>query len=452
MTHCDTYDLVITRFEGKEVFLHESSDCAGLPRAVVPRHARLARDLTAAVTDKWGLKTVCLFGISTPASSTLKNLQVLECLESTADLPSNGRWLPLAVASSVLHGEDLRILDAAIEQLDGYASGTVDNVFARSGWMPDLLGWVSDNLKPHGLHLNGRWTQFGAGPHYNLLRLETDGPAVWFKAAGDTPREFNVMTRLAPNEPRFFPRLIASRADWSAWLSFEASGLTLDLVTDPQQWIKAAESLGGLQTAFCEADELLLRLGCMDWRAGHVLPNIEPLFEAIKGFMRNQPPRTGTSPLSDSQLTELAQRVRVACERFYSLRAPCSLNNMDFNPTNAISAPDKIVFIDWSAACLAHPFVTFEFLIADLLLEQPKLRSAVGPSRDAYSLALQKGFHFEQIDEQFRLSPIVAALLFTINCWQAAERLGTDSWEPLLRSMARRLRKEVEAAGAAVEQ
>lgn len=446
MTHYDVYHLVITRSLGKDVFLRETPDGLRLPQATVPRHERLAHELTRAVSNQWGLNTVCLFG-ATMINRSDRHVHAMECVGMAGDPPSGGRWVSSALAASCLKSQEAETLTPVLSQLDNYNSGNLNNLFARSGWMPGLIEWVEKSLKPLDLHLTGPWSQIGGGLHSTLLRLETNKTAVWFKAAGEHCREFNVMTKLAALEPRFFPCVIASRPDWQAWLTLEASGSTLDNVTDSAQWLNAAASLGTLQAAFCNDDERLLQLECADWRADRVLANIGPLFDAMAEIMRKQLSQK-VAPLSASRLKALGERVYSICERFYSLRAPSCLNNLDFNPTNIVSSAERVVFIDWASACLAHPFVTFEFLIADLLLFQPDLRCVVEGCRRAYAWTVQQGSSFADLPKQLRLSSLVAEVIYTITLWLAAMRQQTEDWDPLLRSMTRRLLRTSDALAA----
>ena len=80
--------------------------------------------------------------------------------------------------------------------------------FHALGWFSELRNWIESVVEPIGLHVNGRFRQLNASPSFSLIRFETDGPALWFKAVGEpNQREFTITCPLAQLFPDYLPRM-----------------------------------------------------------------------------------------------------------------------------------------------------------------------------------------------------------------------------------------------------
>jgi hypothetical protein len=344
---------------------------------------------------------------------------------------------------SVLQEHEARAVEVAAQSLDQYLCRESTAHFASPGWMASVTAWVEERLASLGIRLTGQWAQFGFGSQYALLRFETDSRAVWFKTSGTSLREFNVMKALSPLMPSLFAPVVGLKQEWGAFLTLEAAGDTLDRMADPKRWLNAAKGLGTLQSRFCGEEQHLRRLGCIDWTPDRVVHMIPAFFESMTEIMGQQPPSSRTEPLSHIQLNTLKEGVQQICDRIFSLRTPMTLNNLDFNPTNIISESDHTVFIDWALATAAHPLVSLEFLIANMGVAQPALRWTVPHMRAAYCRAIRQGARLESIEEQLCLSPVLAEYLYALNCWSSARQSGNYSVNALLRSLTRRMSRDL---------
>jgi hypothetical protein len=120
---------------------------------------------------------------------------------------------------------DFQAVRQAIAQSMAYAQDPPRGPFGRLGWSPELKQWVQEEIATHGLHLNGRFRQLNASPSFSLIRFETNGPAVWFKAVGaPNQREYPVTLALARLFSQFLPQIVATRPEWNGWLALEAQG------------------------------------------------------------------------------------------------------------------------------------------------------------------------------------------------------------------------------------
>src|SRR4029077_14190151 len=161
--------------------------------------------------------------------------------------------------------------------------------FGRPGWLRELFIWAQGQLSPFGLHLSGNFQQFNASPTFSLIRLETKGPAAWFKATGEPNRhELPLTVSLTRLFPRNLPAILGIHPSWNGWLSKEASGATLDQFQDLSAWKMVAEDLDELQIASIGKDDEVLTAGCKDLRLPFLVDLIDRFIDRMAEFMAAQ--------------------------------------------------------------------------------------------------------------------------------------------------------------------
>ncbi len=175
--------------------------------------------------------------------------------------------------------EDNDAIKGSLRELDLYASQPQIGPFGRPGWLRDLFIWAQEQLSPLGLRVNGHFHQFNAGPTFSLIRLETNGPAVWFKAAGEPNRhELPITVSLTRLFPKNLPAILGVHPSWNGWLSEEVSDATLDQFTELPVWEGVAKDLAELQIASIGQDAELLAARCKDLRLPNLFDLVDPLF------------------------------------------------------------------------------------------------------------------------------------------------------------------------------
>src|ERR1700691_198964 len=97
---------------------------------------------------------------------------------------------------------DLIAVRRALDQCNCHKDGSELDSFGGLGWFTELTEWVQQQVQSLGISLNGRFTQLNGTPTFTLVRFETSGPAVWFKAVGQPNfREYPITLALC----RYFP-------------------------------------------------------------------------------------------------------------------------------------------------------------------------------------------------------------------------------------------------------
>src|SRR5208337_82367 len=248
----ETYRVIMLGRSGTEVLLVPDGGRFALPSVEIPRWQRVAENLTAAVKTDWGEEVVCLFE---PDASPRTNgagirYQATEHWSASGSPKMPTRWVPVSALSqeSLIDRSDYLATRQSIGTCNAQIKGSPAGPFARLGWFKELREWVETAIEPAGFHLNERFRQLNASPSFSLVRFETEGPALWFKAVGDpNQKEFPITFTLARLFPKYLPRILATRADWNGWLTREVAGKLLCDVQEDTLWERAAAALAELQ-------------------------------------------------------------------------------------------------------------------------------------------------------------------------------------------------------------
>ena len=201
----------------------------------IPHGQRVADNLTAAMTKEASgdkASSVCL-----PMMSVLLRIAL-----GRNPLPSHGvlrpwgrifrdartQWISISSLSkdSFVDLSDHRAVEQSLAECNAHARRSGESgPFARLGWFRQLRRRVEEAILPLNLELNGSFRQFNASPFFSLIRLETNGPALWFKAVGEPNlREFPVTLMLARLFPKYVPPILAAWPTWNGWLTPEVDG------------------------------------------------------------------------------------------------------------------------------------------------------------------------------------------------------------------------------------
>ena len=302
-----------------------------------------------------------------PADSGSKQIcyEIMEPIGPDAEAPREKEWVAVdsLVENCFRDPGDFHAVRRAIAQSMSQSEGTPRGPFGGLGWFPDLQRWVQEEIKPNGLHLNGKFRQLNACSTFSLIRFETDGPAVWFKSVGaPNQREYPVTLALTRSFSRFVPQIIATRPEWNGWLAREAEGSLLNDCSATASWEAAAADLAELQISSLGRSLHLLAPGARDLRALALTGQVDPFFRAMAELMERQT-KIPPAVLSREELRCLSARVQDALAVLEDTGIPTTLGHMDINPGNIVCSPTGCVFLDWAEAFVGHPFLTFEYLL-----------------------------------------------------------------------------------------
>jgi hypothetical protein len=445
----DVFRILLYRNDATELLLETASDGLHIPTVPISGHTRVAEEITAAIKRTWSFETVCLFTLSPDDPSHLPvRYQVVESCQPEAGLPAGMQWCPvvsLPVGAFEDPGE-LAAIENSLTTLDQYRRGELSGFFGRPGWLETAKEWVEAQALRFGLRLNGKLRQLNASPLFSLIRFETSGPALWFKAVGKPNlHEYSITLKLAMLLPTFVPYVIASQPNWNAWLSVEAEGNHLDGSSLFEDWQTTVSALVDLQIASLGNGLHLIEAGCKDIRVGSLLSLVEPFFDSMAELMKIQT-KTTPIPLSRSEIAALAGEIRSTLEDLSDTDIPNVLGHLDFNPGNILVSQGRCVFLDWAEGSVGHPVFTFQYLLENLR------RWRGTDSQEEKSLITLYANHWTTLASPSEIATAVAlAPLLSAFAYAAAGRswLNRKSIRPetaaLLRSLARRMKYEAEA-------
>jgi hypothetical protein len=443
----ETYRLIVTRRNASEILLLPNGSGWALPRLEIHAHQRLAEQLTGEVNRAWGVEAYCLLipSLSTCSQDGEPKCAVMESVQPNYDVPNGTFWVRSVAVDGCVEAREARLIPEALKELHVYAEDEKAGPFARPGWLAELFRWTQEQVAPLGLRLTGAFQQLNASPTFSLIRLETEGGAVWFKATGEpNSHEMCFTVALARLFPQSVPQILGIHWGWNGWLSAEAAGTSLDQITDFSAWEHAAEELAELQIASIgRTAELLQTAQLKDLRLPRLAGRIDPFLARMSELMATQEKRS-PAPLAEPELGALAEGLKESCALLESFRLPNTLGHIDFNPGNILVSQDQCVFLDWSEACIANPFLTFEYLrehLARTGIEEPAASERLVA---AYLRPWASFYSPDELRRALALSPLIAVFAYAVanDSWRSADLLHNYKLAGYFRSLTRRMYRE----------
>lgn len=442
-----TYRVIVFSQDGNNVLLVPEGDRFGLPIVAIPRWQRVAPNLAEAVRRDWGEEVVCLIEPSDlPKTGEARtHYQAAEhwCAAGVPIRPTS--WVPLRALSEHYFTDLSPYLAIRQSEVQCGEDGKIspDGPFARLGWFQPLRDWVEGVIEPLGFHLNGGFRQLNSSPSFSLIRFETDGPALWFKAVGEpNQREFPITQALAKRFPDYVPKIIAVRPEWNGWLAREAEGISLGETGEPALWARAAAGLAELEIASIGHEKEILSAGAHDLSFARLSGLVLPFSETAATLMDQQsniPPAV----LTRAELARMRQVVRESLDALRDLGVPDTLGHLDLNPANILVSPKACIFLDWAEAFVGQPFLSLQYLAEHL-------RRAAGGNAamereivEAYTAAWRRVLSPDAISQALAVAPLLAVFAYAAASpgWRRPETLEAAE-AGYLRSLARRINRE----------
>jgi hypothetical protein len=445
----ESHRLIITRRNGSEILCSASEFRWSLPRVEILAQHRVAEQLTEKLQVEHGLRAYCLFTLSQCESrrnTTGQKYAVMEVLDNEERAPVGSCWLPMNGNGSRLvdSEEDNSAIADAIEEIQLHLNDATPGPFARPGWIKELLQWTESQVDSPGLEVTGALRQLNASPAFSLIRIETTGPAVWFKATGEPNlHELPVSLSLARLFPEYVPKILGIHPTWNGWLSEEALGTLLVDCEESPAWERAAETLAELQVSSRQNSAELLRNHCKDLRLQTVIELVGPFLARMKDLMAAQVKRP-PEPLDSGSLTLLDRSLKQACELLQAFGFPDTLGHIDFNPGNIVVSASRCCFLDWAEGCVTHPLVTFEYLREHCRRKRPGDQELTERIATAYRKPWQSLFSLDILRQAMVISPLIAVFISAVadTAWRSIDPLKELSSAGYFRSLTRRMFRE----------
>jgi hypothetical protein len=407
-----------------------------LPRISVPRWTKTSAEVQSAVKRRWGHCVFVIDIIRGPESS--EPLVVAELLDRPADAITSKRecWLALEAFQEDLSYSEWDLIEMLLIQ-----DARDRHPFARLGWIDEAVDWISSETGISYRRSRARIEQFNASPDYCLLKVSGEGqPPVWLKAAPmSLASEYAVTLRLTERFPRYLPKVIGWRDDWSAWLSADGGWPMSKNIAEARSLSNAGRRLAELQLASIDEVPELLTAGCTDQRIVALSPGIRRLLPYLEESMAAPIP-DALRLVKRSRLDEIANFVEEICSRLDALGVPDTLLHNDISPDNILCGGDGAVFVDWAEAGVGIPFVSLELLRKQLTqagCPETEVQRFVALYRQSWRALLSDA----TIDEITRYLPLLtaASFLYSRQQWFTVEHRSDADFRSFARSLARQM-------------
>jgi hypothetical protein len=451
VSQIESWRLLIVRPERAEILLGSDDATFCLPDIAIPPQERIAANINREVERRFGLRVISLYEIH-PDSAALQDgvfYHAVLSVQSSEPVPNDTAWMPIGFlsANSFRREEDFAAIDEFRSLCAKANADSGPDPFLRLTWFREVTEWVNESLGPYRLHLTGPFRQLNACSNFSLLRFETSGVPVWFKAVGEpNTREYPITLALAHACPEFIPKVLAARSDWNAWLAEEAAGTSLLSNTHLPHWEYAAESLANLQVQTIPLVQELARAGARDFSCRYLGSGIEPFIEFIQNNAQESSGSRGPQ-LSIPELRELGVVLQDVLKTLDELSLPETVGHMDLNPQNIICSDRECVFLDWTEAFIGCPLFSFEYLLQHFRRTFPSQLTMEKKFQEAYADPWRAPISPENLALAASLSPLAAlfAYVTTVQRYlETEESANSVQWEYFLR-LVRKMRRMSQA-------
>ncbi len=330
------------RWRAPRVLVRSRVWAADTPTVVAAFQRRLG-------TRPWVLRRVAVE--NDEAAKRRNALYELEVVDGVWDAPGHGRWVgedDLEDVAFADEGERDRIAD--------YLAG-IDDVpeqrapWARTGWLPEVRRWVEVEVERLG-HVVLGLEQAKQWSISSVLRVETDGPELYFKVPLRLPlfvEEAVLTRRLAQRFPGYVPAPLAVEPQ-HGWMLLAAFEELFDFDSPLEIGEEALRRFAELQLRTAELTDQLLSDGCLDRRLHVLEEQIEPLLNDPEAVRKLEPHEL-------TELRRLAPSLKAICRRLAEFEVPATLVHGDLHLGNVTRVDGELQYFDWTDACVAHPFI-----------------------------------------------------------------------------------------------
>ncbi|MCU1304962.1 MAG: prolyl oligopeptidase [Candidatus Sulfotelmatobacter sp.] len=439
----ERYRLVIFDDTGTRLLLTNTDGKLALPEVAVPKFTRIVEKITSTVQERWDITTSLLKLDCAPSAPQGHFYAALEAPRNCGVIPGLTKHSVLDALAVLPDDGDISFLSTSHSSAMARPSGNDVGPFTRLGWKYDVENWVRQvsGLEPVSIR------QLSGSDDTALIRFETATRSLWLKAVGQSSaQEFAHTVQLAEWFPTYLPAIVSLNSSWTAWLMESGGETNLRECTELDTWVMVAGRLAELQIkSICRATEFL-GMNCVDLRLSTLQALVDPFFEFMGDLMERQttnPP----APLTTRELSEIAVILREAISELSRLNLPDVIGHSDFNPGNILIGEQNCVFIDWAAAHVGNPTLTFEYLVAHFRKSHPTDSELGHRLRYEYKqhwLAYLSAHSAEQLDRALEFARLVAVFASAIasNSWRTPALLARPGIAGYLRSLARIMKKE----------
>lgn len=224
----------------------------------------------------------------------------------------------------------------------------------KHGWFAETQQWITTTLTDLGHTITSPPEQFKQSFISTLLRAETSDGVFFFKVPNTRALfcdEPTVTRRLSALFPQHIPEPVAIDAP-RHWMIVPNMGETLRDSEDqtPEVYKRVLREYARLQIQTIPQINTLLAAGCLDRRLSVLINQLDEVAadESIDARL---------TPEERTAWHATLPKVKALCAELEAFNVPHTLVHGDFHAANIIVQDDRMIFFDWTDACIAHPFL-----------------------------------------------------------------------------------------------
>jgi hypothetical protein len=250
------------------------------------------------------------------------------------------------------------------------------------GWHQFAEQWMREKLYELGATSFEAVCQLRSWQLSSVFKIDTNLGSFYFKAVPPPiSHEIELTQTLAALFPSSLPKIVSFDKDKSWFLMKDAGNLTLDRTNDLLAWERAIAKFAEIQIESTEYIGKFLGLGCPNRGLSQMDHDLVPLLSFFTA------PSTSFPQFSVGEISRLssclAQLERLRCMLAeYSI--PETLEHGDFWSPQVVCTSNGAVFLDWSHACISHPFFSFVNFAMEIEKELSGVPNARERIRNAY--------------------------------------------------------------------
>jgi len=260
--------------------------------------------------------------------------------------PSGTMWLELehadapALAPAALHDDIERWI---AEQLGAPVPDSRPS-WSRPGWLPHVSLWIRETATACGLRPTGGVEVVEHWPLSSVLRIETDGGKVFFKAVFPIFRHEPVVTaQLSARHPTLTPELLAIDEHRGWMLMRELRGAPIG-DQDVSRWGEGLRAAASIHKAWIGRDAELLSLGAHDRTLQALERDMAAGFDEVDLSSEDRQRLEASLPTFARASAELGAGA-----------VPETLVHGDLHPWNVMARDEGVRVFDWSDSCVSYP-------------------------------------------------------------------------------------------------
>lgn len=341
------------------VWLHPEAGSWSLPYVCLAEAlwTRASGRLNQALQDKLGLPVTILYCADYQSDEEKRQTAVVHVLENhngAAELPLEGQWVgrERLAGLSLAQPEHRPLIEVYLAEMESGSVPVNRPAWSRPGWFEEAAAWMESELARCGYSQLGPVEQANSWCLSCVLRVPTEEGDIYFKVAADLPLFVNepaVVAGLAALFPDNIPAPLSMDLG-RRWMLLADFGPPVDDGPSLEARIEMLRLFAQIQIAAAAHLPDLTAMGCFDRR-------LDKLAVQVDALLNDAGALAGLTEAELEQFKSATPRLKAMCAELADFGIPETLVHGDLHLGNAAYENGRMLFFDWTDACIAHPFL-----------------------------------------------------------------------------------------------